>query len=245
MLDGADLTKADLYGAQLQGASLAYAQLQGASLNAAEVRATDFSRAFLWHAQWGEIDPKRLGAVQLKDATWKPIWQAPFSDAVPWTAKAYDDLRDSMNGIPEDKMRENALKRIEILDCGNPGKTLALCDPAADPPREVLDWQNRLAGASVDDAAYAKSLAAQLQSLVCANDDNAIHILRGISDGIIGGGERLRHTDREAPALVDFIMSKDCPVSASLTDNDRADLLKIKQDADKRFPPPPEPKKEK
>jgi hypothetical protein len=43
----------------------------------------------------------------------------------------------------------------------------------------------------------------------------------------------------EAPALVDFILSKQCPVSAALTDDDKAHLLKIKQDAEKEFPPPP------
>ena len=38
-------------------------------------------------------------------------------------------------------------------------------------------------------------------------------------------------TGPEAPGLVDFIMSKDCPVSASLTDADKAKLLRIKQEA--------------
>jgi hypothetical protein len=38
----------------------------------------------------------------------------------------------------------------------------------------------------------------------------------------------------EAPALIDFILSKDCPVSAALTDADKAQLLRIKQDAIKK-----------
>jgi hypothetical protein len=33
-------------------------------------------------------------------------------------------------------------------------------------------------------------------------------------------------------------MSKDCPVSASLTADDKAKLLRIKQDAEQNFPPP-------
>ena len=33
-------------------------------------------------------------------------------------------------------------------------------------------------------------------------------------------------------------MSKDCPVSASLTDDDKAKLLKIKKDAEQKFAPP-------
>jgi hypothetical protein len=194
----------------------------------------------LWRTR-GKIDPERLGAVELEDATWKPIWRKSYySDPIEWTAKAYAELRDSINSVPEGKMREEALQRIETLDCGSPDKTLASCDPDATPPPEVLDWQKKLEAVSVDDAAYAKALATELQSLVCANDDNAIYILRGIT-----GGKRHRDTKGEAPALVDFIMSKNCPVSASLTDGDKAKLLKIKQDAEKKFPPPSEPKKEK
>jgi hypothetical protein len=102
-----------------------------------------------------------------------------------------------------------------------------------------LDRQKKLARASVGDAAYAKALATELQTLVCANDDNAIHILRGIISELLPGtgGGQLRQASREAPALVDFIMSKDCPVSASLTGDDKAKLLKIKQDAEKEFAP--------
>ena len=50
------------------------------------------------------------------------------------------------------------------------------------------------------------------------------------------GLDGLTETGREAPALVDFIISKDCPVSASLTVDDKAKLLKIKQNAEKKFP---------
>ncbi len=49
-----------------------------------------------------------------------------------------------------------------------------------------------------------------------------------------GHGVTLRFADTgaEALALVNFIMSKDCPLaSAALTDADRATLLEIKKDA--------------
>jgi hypothetical protein len=149
------------------------------------------------------------------------------------------ELRDLTNSIPEGERRDHALqlKRIETLDCGNPDKTLASCDPAAAPPPEALDWQKKLAAASVDEAAYAKALATELWSLVCASDVNAIYILRGVVRGVLELG-RLAKTGREAPALVDFIMSKDCPVSASLTGDDKAKLLDIKQDAEEDFAPP-------
>ncbi|MDQ6866968.1 MAG: pentapeptide repeat-containing protein [Pseudomonadota bacterium] len=249
-LQGADLRFAHLQGvslngAQLQGAALEQAQLQGAWLVGAAVNTADFSYAFLWRTDWGEIDPAKLGAVRLDAASarWKPVWQEGFIPTqlwrrfiVPWDAKAYAALRDSMNSIPEGKVRDDALRRIKILDCGNPDKTLASCDSAAKPPWNVLDWQKKLAAAGVDDAAYVKALATELRGLVCASDaDSAIPLL----------DRRLARTGREAPALVDFIMSKDCPVSASLTVDDRAKLLKIKQDAEQKSAPPSAPKKEK
>jgi hypothetical protein len=40
-------------------------------------------------------------------------------------------------------------------------------------------------------------------------------------------------------------MSKECPVSASLTDGDKAELLKVKQDAEQYSAPLPESKKDK
>jgi uncharacterized protein YjbI with pentapeptide repeats len=239
-LHRARLQGASLNGSDLQGASLESAQLQGASLVGATVSATDIRRAFLWRTQWGGILPERLKAFQLKDATWKPVWHEENSffnsDPNEWNAKAYAELRNSMNSIPEGELRDNALAQIKTLDCGNRDKNLASCNPTAAPPPIVSAWQEKLAAANVADVAYAEALAKELKSLVCANDDNAIHILRGI----IGNG-RLS----EAPALVDFILSKNCLVSVSLTDNDKAKLLEIKQAAEKESAPAPPPKKEK
>jgi Pentapeptide repeats (8 copies) len=193
-LEYAQLQGASLEGAQLQGASLEYAQLQGTWLVGAVVNATDFSDAFLWRTRI-DLDPAKLGAVRLDAALerWKPVWQKN-SSLVPWDAKAYAELRGSMNSIPEGERRDAALKRIEALDCANPDKTLASCDPRAAPPPEVLVWQKELTAAGVDDTAYAKALPTELQSLVCASDVNAIHILRGI----LNSG-RLAETGLEAP----------------------------------------------
>jgi uncharacterized protein YjbI with pentapeptide repeats len=140
MLNGAQLQGASLERAQLQGAWLQMAQLQGASLDGAAANAADLTHAFLWRTKWGKMDPAELGVVRLENTSWNPAWGV--SDPVPWDAKAYADLRDlMMNSIPERTMRDDALKRIETLDCANPDKALASCDPAAAPPRRVLDWQ--------------------------------------------------------------------------------------------------------
>jgi hypothetical protein len=102
-----------------------------------------------------------------------------------------------------------------------------------------LEWQEKLKAAALDEAEYAKSLTKELRSLVCDNA-NAIPILRGI---VVFG--RLAATAREAPALIDVIMSKDCPVSAALTDDDKAKLLRVKRDAEEEFPPPSVSKQDK
>jgi hypothetical protein len=113
------------------------------------------SRAFLWRTNWGEVVRTKLGAVRLKDVAWKPLLWSAKADGPPpsqWNAKAYTELQISLNSIPEGKMRDDALRRIERLDCGNPNKKLASSDPAATPPPEVLDWQKKLNGASADNS---------------------------------------------------------------------------------------------
>ncbi len=190
--------------------------------------------------------------VRLDPVIWKSAWppQNYFlsfqlninkGDPLPWDANAYAELRSLMNSIPEGKMRDDALERIIRLDCTSKDKFLASCDPAAASPREVLDWQKKLARHNVDYAAYAKALATELRGLVCVEDVNAVYILRGIF-----ASARLANTAREASALVDFIMSPKCPVSASLTDDDKAKLLEIKRVAEiveKESAPPPASKK--
>jgi hypothetical protein len=83
------------------------------------------------------MDPANLGAVRLETVTWNPAWR-PERDPVPWDAQAYAELRGLMNIVPEGMRRNYALKQIETLDCRNPDKTLAPCDPATKPPRDVF-----------------------------------------------------------------------------------------------------------
>ena len=67
-----------------------------------------------------------------------------------------------------------------------------------------------------------------MKTLVCSGGDNRAHVL----GGLLTNG-RLAAAGPESPAVVDFIASKECPVSASLTDADKAKLLRIKQEASK------------
>ena len=62
-----------------------------------------------------------------------------------------------------------------------------------------------------------------------SGDDDAAYVLRGLARN-----DRLEAAGPEAPALIDFIMSKGCPASTVLTDADKATLLRIKQNATKK-----------
>jgi hypothetical protein len=67
-----------------------------------------------------------------------------------------------------------------------------------------------------------------LKALVCSGDADAVYVVRGLlkNDGIIIG-----KTGTQAPGLVEAILKPDCPVSAALTDADKATLKKIAKEA--------------
>jgi uncharacterized protein YjbI with pentapeptide repeats len=248
----AQLQATSLNNAWLSGASFTGAQLQGASMQGASLIATDLSNAYLWRANGS---PQTVTAVRLSDAaeTWVPRWKGTYDPQVrQWNDEAYRDMRKAMELVPPGAFRDGALESLRSLDCANRDPTLSSCDPSVPPPGEAAAWRKSLQAARVDDADYAKALAAVLRTLVCSGDDHAgflsygvrpdisffglgsaSYILRGLTSPIPGFPSRLATAGPEAPALIDFIMSRDCPVSTSLTDDDRANLLRIKQDAEK------------
>ena len=240
-LAGASLQGASLIGAQLQGASLDEAQLQGASLSeahlegtslvgadlqgagfvSATLQATDLRQADLWRS---EGDYSHVNEVGLSHATW--LSQRHGSRlSRPWDGEAYQALRATIEALPLGDLRDQALTRIERLDCLSTDTTLASCNHEAPLSVEATTWRKKLEDARVDDAGYMKSLASALKTLVCSQGDDTIYVLRGLSRVTLSTfniPSRIESAGAEAPALVDFIMSKDCPVSASLTEADKA-----------------------
>ncbi len=233
-LVGAQLQGASLVGAQLQGASFVGAQLQGASFERAVLEATDLSDAYLWRAD--HTPPPSVSAVRISggDKTWLPLWPDSPEHEQPWDDKAYQALRTTIESlVPAGPSRDEALKRIQSLDCASSDEALASCDPKAwlaplrKPPPEAEAWRKALEVARDKDTDYAVALAKALKDLVCSGDKDAIHVLRG--GGFQAG---LGAAGPAASDLIDDLTnkdSKDCPVSASLTDADRAKLLRIKQ----------------
>jgi uncharacterized protein YjbI with pentapeptide repeats len=228
-LDGAQLQGASLDKAELQGASLDFAQLQGASLEKAKLQGASLTGAFLWRAQLNDSVVENIVAPvknivapagQLQNRA--PEYGVSFA-AKPeaWTGASYAALRQSIEqSVPQGDMRNAALLRVAILDCARKGDTLASCDASTEPPDRVKKWQKMIEDASVDQATYAKALAAILGDLVCSNEPDEIEVLRGLL-----GSDRFSQTGNEMPALAKRITtSAECPVSAALTEGDKRAL---------------------
>jgi len=202
-LMGAELLGASLMGAKLQGASLRGAALQAASLDRAQVQGANFQKSTLTGTNMGGVAVWRtsfdasLTAVFKDDAKLSPISNDDFAA-----------LNASfMKEVPEGERREQALKRIEIL---NPD----IFGPEAS-EQKFLGMQRE------DETTYQQSLADQLKSLACSGDEDARYILLSL---VTNG--RIKATGGRAQGLVDAIISpmpgKDCPVSSDLTGADKA-----------------------
>jgi hypothetical protein len=158
---------------------------------------------------------------------------------------------------PATRRRKSLFSNTLVLPGFNLYEALKIDDP------KKLAWKEHiffadLQGASLDNAQLqgASLYGVQLQGgslrwaelqgasldgadLQGASHANAIYILRRLVRGPAVPNNGTARIDAEAPGLVDFIMSKDCPVSAALTDDDKAGLLRIKRSAEEQFPPPP------
>jgi Pentapeptide repeats (8 copies) len=198
-----------LGGAQLQGASLDSARLRGTSLEYAQLQGTDFRNS-------------TLAGMNISGAT---VWRTSFA-AASLTKVLEDGLEANglsksefatlqaaiLKEVPEGGQREQALKRIEILnpDIFGPGASA----------REILEKGR------VDETPYRSALAAQLKSLACSGDEDARYIVRGLW---VNG--RIEDTGAQAPGLVEAILNPACPVSATLTEADKAALKRKAKDA--------------
>lgn len=226
VLSSAQLQGAALDGAELQGAALDGAQLQGASFGDANLEATDLSEAYLWRTN-RPTSPSAVLAIRMSGESWAAEWSDKDGKRQPWDDKVYQTLQERMESLPADLRRDEALERIQSLSCGSSDTTLASCNPSATPPPEAAAWRKALEAARVGDEVYAEALAKALKDLVCSSGDDATYVVRGF-----GFEDRLDDARAAASQLTGDLAnkeSKDCPGAASLTDADRARLLRIKQ----------------
>jgi hypothetical protein len=222
-LQGANLNNAKLQGAnlndaKLQGAILSTAELQGATLDSAELQGASLKDAEL---QGAELQNSKLTGTDMSGAE---VWHLNFDDASliavsvdglnesAMSKDEFDNLRAQIEEIPEGEERKNALERIGKLDPDN--------------SRNVASARKTLEKRSVAKTADKMSLADQLKTLSCSVDEDALYIVRGL----IANG-RINDTRAKATGLVEAILKPDCPVSAALTEADKAALKKIAKEA--------------
>ena len=247
-MQGATLVRAKMQGAMLacakmQGATLDGANMQGALLVRAKMQGATLIGAYLWRADFSEADLTSLYANDLK---WNAVdlTQEIRGDARPWNKSGYEQLcRDLIKAVPEGEAREAALKRIESLECK---EAEVGSDCAAGPSPRDVESRRMIEAASegVTAESHAITLSKILEPLVCGGDENAIHVLRSVTDSLLRETSRLEDTGANAPKLVDHIMSPACPVSTDLTSADKARLLEIKRKAEAKYPPKPAPDKQ-
>jgi hypothetical protein len=183
------------------------AEVQGANFTGSTLAGTNVSGAAVWRTNFGGAS---LTAVFENDLDERAISRDDF---VALKAKIFAALKaEIMEEVPEDNLRDQALERIEIL---NPD----IFGPEA-------SEQETLEKGRVDETAYRSALADQLKSLACSGDEYAPYIVRGLI-----ANDRIEDTGAEAPGLVEAILKPDCPVSAALTEADKAALIKIAKEA--------------
>lgn len=184
-----------------------------------------------------------------KNSSWKPVSSVKDHPS-PWTGNDYRDLRDLLlNSTREGDQRYWALAFINSLNCSKGYSGLGSCNSKALEQRSVQDWRAALESAQIDEAAYERVLAQKLRELICSSDRDAINILRGVASGdepaapggVVLKGSRLSSTGVEAPPVINYVMSPNCPVHSELTEADRAKLVKIKAHAPERSPSSPAP----
>ena len=205
--------------------------------------ATDLSNAYLWRANGL---PQSVTAVRLSEVP-RPGLHSGRHRRPPGAPMERRGLPGPAQSDGNQFRRAHfAMKRRKFATSGlrqsrpDAGLLRSFCPP----PAEAAAWRKSLEAARVNDAVYAKALAAILTTFVCSGEDHAgfvftmggradmnvfglgsaTYVLRGLLSPIPGFPSRLVAAGPEAPALIDFIMSKDCPVSAALTDDDRANL---------------------
>lgn len=213
----ARLEGARLYQANLGGASLAGAQLQGAILSLADLPATSFRDAELQGADFSHS--LVFGADMSSAAVWRTSFEGAslatiFQDGMknePMSKNEFEGLRTFvMKQVPESEARSEALDRIDNLDPGISGPGLGQ-DP-------VLEKQR------VDESTFHNAWAGEVARLVClAEAEDAIYIVRRLTTRNF----LTRAREPITLALVESILSPECPVSAALSDQDKANLRKL------------------
>ncbi len=225
----AQLQGASLDGAQLQGASLGGAQLQGASLQGAQLQGAYFYNSTLAGTSLADVAVWR---TSFEGASLATVFENGLKKNIAISKDEFAALKSMIKReVPAGTKREDALKLIEELNPDIFG---------VESSQDLALEKGR-----ADEAAYQKALADQLKSLVCSGDESAPYIVRGLTreEILVTGlprkkivvpfivGPRISEAGPFALGLVESILAADCPVSATLTEQDKANLKKLAKEA--------------
>jgi uncharacterized protein YjbI with pentapeptide repeats len=209
LVSNAELQGASLKKAQLQGADLSQAKLQGASLKGAKLQGANFGGSLLADADMSDAD---VWYMNLKDATLDRVWKDNLNPKA-FSKDEFAGLKDYMKKVvPEGEQYDPALDLIEKL---NPDKLGQESVGDESRPKPAFDDTHEK-----DKDKYQHALADSLKTLVCSGDKSAFYIIRRLIDTC-----RIADTGpNDAPRLIHDILAHGCPVSAALTEHDKADL---------------------
>jgi uncharacterized protein YjbI with pentapeptide repeats len=211
-LEEAPLQGADLRRAELRGANLRRAELQGADLRGAELQGASLEQVFVWRA-----DPRKMRAQSARIVE-------PRKDRPP-SANWFADLKRLIEElVPDEKRRNEALKRIAILDEANP-------DQKAD--TEILDEWDRLATHAISVDEYETALADALLQASCA-DQRASSAIR---EAPVIFGRFSPGSPQPARIAGAFLDETKCPGANGVSDEDKSYLRQIRDGVSKALPP--------
>jgi len=164
------------------------------------------------------------------------VWRANFNDASLTAVFVDDGTKESALTTDEVKALEDMITK-EVPKVEDSLKALErikkLSPPISGNEASALGILKK--GRAENLNAYQKALADQIKSLACSSQDkDALYIVRGLT-GREWIYSIIKDTGAEAPGLVEAIVSpkvvQECPVSAALTEADKAALEKLKNEA--------------
>ncbi len=120
----------------------------------------------------------------------------------------YDALSSEIDKLQDEIHKNTAFFRLFILFPLKIGPEMNTVHEIQHKPQDLKNYQ--------------KTLVDQLKAVACSWDKSTAFIVHGLNQK-----DRINDAGPLAPKLAESILATDCPVSAKLTDSDRAALQKI------------------
>jgi uncharacterized protein YjbI with pentapeptide repeats len=221
-LKNTQLQGASLYRAQLQGAYLDGAQLQGAGLSNTGLDNASLRDVIVWRAAPPANDKLVAGALIAEPELGPKYYcsqPTPGRKSCDWAEASYAALKSLIeHQVPEGRLREEALKRIEPL--GKP--------PYQEDPKSADAWRSLEHASRPSAETYPKRLVETLIKLGCAADGGP-YVVGGLLFRL--GYPFTEYTASAAAVAAAFLDEAKCPGARGLSEHDKARLREIRDRA--------------